>query len=158
MPHFAEYDSPVGKLLLRSDGENLTGLWIGREAQQPLSEDPVLERTKLWLDGYFRGEIQTVDVPVVPEGTAFQKRIWDLLLQIPYGETRTYGELAREAAELLGKKTMSAQAVGQAVGSNPISILIPCHRVVGTKGKLTGYAWGIEKKQWLLRHEKERVL
>ena len=146
--HFAEYDSPIGKLLLCSDGEALTGLWIGREAEVPLSEDDVLRRAVEWLDGYFRGEDGTVDFPLAPQGTAFQKRVWDLLLGIPYGQVTTYGDLAKQ----LGPK-MSAQAVGQAVGKNPISILIPCHRCVGAKGQLTGYAWGIEKKQWLLRHE-----
>lgn len=146
--HFAEYNSPVGKLLLRSDGEALTGLWIGRETEAPLSEDEVLRRAGEWLDGYFRGEDEAVDFPLAPQGTAFQKRVWALLLTIPHGQVTTYGDLAKQ----LGKK-MSAQAVGQAVGKNPISILIPCHRVVGAKGQLTGYAWGIEKKQWLLRHE-----
>ena len=151
---FAEYESPVGKLLLRSNGEVLTGLWIGREADAPLEEDPVLMKTKQWLDAYFRGERPTIEVPVALEGTAFQRVVWDLLLKIPYGKTCTYGELAREAAKLLGKEKMSAQAVGQAVGSNPVSILVPCHRVVGAGGKMTGYAWGIDRKRWLLDHEK----
>ena len=158
MRHFAEYDSPVGKLLLQSDGTALTGLWFDREAPEEQSEDGGLEAAKRWLDGYFRGEKKTVTVPLSPEGTAFRKQVWELLLEIPYGETRSYGALARELAKRLGKKRMSAQAVGQAVGSNPISILIPCHRVVGAKGQLTGYAWGIEKKQWLLCHEKENLL
>lgn len=155
MLHFAEYDSPVGKLLLRSDGRSLTGLWIGRDLPEKGTEDPVLKETALWLDGYFRGEAPPVTVPLAPEGTAFQLLVWELLQTIPYGGTKTYGEIAREAAARLGKERMSAQAVGQAVGSNPISILIPCHRVVGAKGQLTGYAWGIEKKQWLLSHEKK---
>lgn len=150
MLHFAEYDSPLGKLLLCSDGAALTGLWIGREAEGPVSEDAVLQKAKRWLDAYFRGEAPETDIPLAPEGTAFRRKVWELLLTIPYGEVRTYGELARECSD-----RMSAQAVGQAVGSNPISILIPCHRVVGAKGQLTGYAWGIEKKRWLLAHEKE---
>ena len=91
------------------------------------------------------------------EGTEFQKQIWNLLLTIPYGQTRTYGDIAREMAALSGKEKMSAQAVGQAVGRNPISILIPCHRVVGTKGQLTGYAGGLENKIWLLRHEGRQI-
>jgi len=153
MLHFAEYDSPVGRLLLRSDGQALTGLWIGREAPEEPAEDAVLWKAKWWLDAYFRGEAPAVAFPIVPEGTAFQTLVWELLCTIPYGKTRTYGELAREAAARLGKERMSAQAVGQAVGTNPISILIPCHRVVGVRGQLTGYAWGIEKKQWLLAHE-----
>ena len=151
---FAEYESPVGKLLLRSNGEALTGLWIGREAEASLEEDPVLMKTKQWLDAYFREERPTMEIPVAMEGTAFQSVVWNLLLKIPYGKTCTYGELAREAAKLLGKEKMSAQAVGQAVGSNPVSILVPCHRVVGAGGKLTGYAWGIDRKRWLLDHEK----
>lgn len=155
MTHFATYDSPVGRLLLRSNGDALTGLWIGKEPPEKATEDAVLKEAALWLDGYFRGEAPPVTVPAAPEGTAFQTLVWELLLAIPYGKTRTYGELAREAAAQLGKERMSAQAVGQAVGSNPISILIPCHRVVGAKGQLTGYAWGIDKKQWLLAHEKK---
>lgn len=154
MLHFAEYLSPVGKLLLRSNTQALTGLWIGREGNCT-EEDEILRKAKLWLDGYFRGENRSVDFPLAPEGTEFQKLIWSLLREIPYGEKRTYGDLAKEAALRLGKEKMSAQAVGQAVGSNPISILIPCHRVIGAKGKLTGYAWGIDKKQWLLAHEAE---
>ena len=89
-----------------------------------------------------------------PKGTDFQKRVWQRLLEIPYGQTVSYGQLAREIGQALGKEKMSAQAVGQAVGRNPISILIPCHRVVGVKGQLTGYAGGLDKKIWLLRHER----
>jgi len=151
--HFAEYESPVGRLLLRSDGKYLTGLWIGEKTEHPLSEDAVILKAKLWLDSYFRGEVREIDFPVLPEGTAFQKQVWQLLTQIPCGAVRTYGGIAREMAERLGKERMSAQAVGQAVGSNPVSIVIPCHRCVGAKGQLRGYAWGIEKKKWLLRHE-----
>lgn len=153
MLHFAGYDSPVGKLLLQSNGTALTGLQPGRNTQEVSSEDDVLKNTKQWLDSYFRGEDSKVEIPLAPEGTAFQQLIWQLLLEIPKGQTRTYGELAREASRRMGKETMSAQAVGQAVGRNPISILIPCHRVIGAKGKLTGYAWGLEMKQWLLRQE-----
>ena len=141
---FAEYESPVGKLLLRSNGEALTGLWIGREAEASLEEDPVLMKTKQWLDAYFRGERPTMEIPVAMEGTAFQRVVWNLLLKIPYGKTCTYGDLAKK----LGCK--SAQAVGGAVGKNPISILIPCHRVVGVDGSLTGYAGGVDKKEFLL--------
>lgn len=146
--HFAEYDSPVGKLLMCSDGTALTQLQIGLETQELLNEDEVLRRTKKWLDGYFRGQREPVPVPLKPKGTAFQQRVWKLLLTVPYGEVTTYGALAKQLGE-----TMSAQAVGQAVGKNPIGILIPCHRCVGAKGQLTGYAWGIEKKRWLLSHE-----
>lgn len=153
MVHFAEYASPVGKLLLTSDGENLTGLYMGRELPEQDSDIPVFREAKEWLDAYFRGEVRRIGFPLAPEGTAFQKKVWDILLTIPYGGTRTYGDIAREMADFLGRERMSAQAVGQAVGKNPISILIPCHRVVGAKGQLTGYAGGLENKQWLLRHE-----
>lgn len=152
---FAEYDSPIGKLLLQSDGEHLTGLWFGKVSAPVQAESAVIEKAKRWLDGYFRGETAAPDIPLLPQGTAFQKQVWQILLSIPYGQTRTYGDIAREMAACRGKETMSAQTVGQAVGANPLGILIPCHRVVGAKGQLTGYAWGIEKKQWLLQHEKE---
>lgn len=153
MLHFAEYLSPVGKLLLCSNGAALTGLWIGQEPECHCEEDEILTGAKLWLDDYFRGNVPTRRIPLAPEGTAFQKRVWDILQTIPSGETRTYGSIARQ----LGNK-MSAQAVGQAVGRNPISILIPCQRVVGSGGKLTGYAWGIEKKKWLLSHEEKNMV
>jgi len=97
------------------------------------------------------------DLPLMPAGTPFQKQVWQLLLTIPHGETKTYGNLAGEMAVILGKEKMSAQAVGQAVGKNPISILIPCHRVVGANGQLTGYASGLDRKSWLLRHEGRQI-
>ena len=149
--HFAEYDSPVGKLLLCSDGTSLKSLTFGAGAAEDAEEDAVIRRTKLWLDAYFRGEDPAADLPLAPEGTPFRKRIWQILRDIPAGEVRTYGEIARSLSA-----TMSAQAVGQAVGANPIAIVIPCHRVVGTGGKLTGYAWGVEKKKWLLDHEAKK--
>lgn len=154
MECFAEYDSPVGKLLLTCDGESLTGLWMDREPPRGGMEGhPVLDQVKVWLDAYFRGEKPEIGFPLAPKGTDFQKRVWEILLTIPFGQTRTYGDIAREMAALLGKERMSAQAIGGAVGSNPISILIPCHRCVGAKGQLTGYAWGLDRKAWLLRHE-----
>lgn len=151
-----QYDSPVGKLLLTCTDQGLTGIYMNRETPQQ-AEYPILQQTAAWLDAYFRGENPDVDIPLTPQGTAFQKQVWQLLLTIPYGEIRSYGEIAREMATTLGKEKMSAQAVGQAVGKNPISILIPCHRVVGTKGQLTGYAGGLEKKVWLLRHEGRQI-
>lgn len=154
---YSYYDSPVGRLLLTSEHGALTGLWMDARAPEGASreeDNPVLIQTKNWLDGYFRGEPPEIDFPLAPEGTAFQCRVWQILLAIPYGETRSYGDIAREAAALMGKKKMSAQAVGGAVGRNPISILIPCHRVVGAGGQLTGYAGGLERKAWLLGHEK----
>lgn len=149
------YDSPLGKITLCSDGRYLTAVVF--EGQKYLDRHipkdavpgtcAVLEDTKLWLAEYFRGNIPKKYPPMKPQGTAFQRQVWDRLLEIPYGKTVTYGELAKA----LGCK--SAQAVGGAVGRNPISILIPCHRVVGAGGKLTGYAGGIEKKQFLLALE-----
>ena len=153
---FTRYDSPLGTMTLCSDGENLTAVTFDgqkyEETHIPASavpgSCPVLEETKMWLDGYFRGEQPVKNPPTNPQGTAFQQQVWAALLRIPYGQTITYGELA----EKLGCK--SAQAVGGAVGKNPISILIPCHRVTGAGGKLTGYAGGVEKKEYLLRLEK----
>lgn len=147
---YTEFDSPVGKLFLASNGIGLNGLGFGT-APGETGWDPVLEKVVFWLEDYFRGNIREPDVPLVPKGTAFQQRVWQLLLEIPYGQTVSYGDLARK----LGK-SMSAQAVGQAVGKNPIAILIPCHRVVGAKGQLTGYAWGIDIKKRLLNLEAGR--
>ena len=154
MMHFAEYASPVGNLLLGSDGQALTQLKFGGKPEGTPGNDAVLQSAKVWLDAYFRGEELPLEISLAPEGTPFQKQVWQCLLEIPWGQTRTYGEIAREMASRMGKQTMSAQAVGQAVGKNPIAILIPCHRVVGSGGKLTGYAWGLERKQWLLDHER----
>ena len=156
MTFFAEYDSPVGRLLLLSDGGALTGLWMNTPVPRdavPGEETEVLWKAEAWLDGYFRGQDPAVDFPLAPEGTAFQRQVWEILTGISWGQTRTYGSIAREMAARLGKEKMSAQAVGGAVGRNPISIIIPCHRVMGAQGKLTGYAGGIDKKEWLLRHE-----
>ena len=155
---YTEQESPVGKLLLVSDGENLMGLYMERERRifsqwQRREGLPVFCAVRRWLDAYFAGEAPKETVPLKLEGTAFQTQIWEILLTIPYGETRTYGSIAGQLAREMGKKKMSAQAVGQAVGRNPVSILVPCHRVVGTGGKLTGYAGGIDRKAWLLRHE-----
>lgn len=155
MTCFTQLESPVGTLLLESDGAALTGLWIDREpaADAVLDDCPVLRQTAAWLEDYFRGRPREIDFPLSPKGTPFQSMVWEILLTIPWGATRTYGDIAREMAARLGRDKMSAQAVGGAVGSNPISIIIPCHRVVGAKGQLTGYAWGVDKKQWLLKHE-----
>ena len=163
------YDSPLGPIHMASDGEALIGLWLEGQKYfaQTLGPDvqeadlPIFRQTAAWLDAYFkpRGGQQLV-APALPElpklaprGSEFRQRVWKLLLEIPYGEVTTYGALAKRLAAESGRKTMSAQAVGGAVGHNPISILIPCHRVVGTDGSLTGYAGGIEKKAALLRLE-----
>ena len=150
---FAQYESPLGPLVLQSDGSALTGLRFGKNNGEEAEEDPVLERAKHWLDGYFRGEVRPVDVPLQPEGTQFQRQVWELLEKIPYGTVRTYGDLAREMAACLGREKMSAQAIGQAVGKNPICIIVPCHRVVGKDGKLTGFRAGLAMKRALLERE-----
>ena len=152
MAYFNHYDAPIGTLLLVSDGSNLTGLYMNREIPEE-TELPVFTQTKQWLDAYFRGENLVVDIPIDLIGTPFQVRVWELLKEIPFGQTRTYGQIAEQIARETGKTKMSSQAVGQAVGKNPVSILIPCHRVVGANGKLTGYAGGLENKKWLLGHE-----
>ena len=153
---FDTYDSPLGEIRLCCDGTHLTAVTFADQKyeKQHIPEDavfghhPVLEQTKLWLSRYFRGEIPDTSPPIVLKGTPFQQQVWQALLQIPYGTTVTYGQLAKQ----LGCK--SAQAVGGAVGRNPISILIPCHRVVGADGSLTGYAGGTERKEALLKLEK----
>lgn len=156
--------SPLGLITLSSDGESLLGLWL--EGQKYHGEDlfpnmvlndtiPIFNQTKEWLTRYFEGEKPAIsELPLAPVGSDFRQLIWKLLCQIPYGETTTYGALAKQAAAILGKSSMSAQAVGGAVGHNPISIIIPCHRVVGAVGSMTGYAGGVEKKIWLLELEK----
>ena len=155
MQYFDTFDSPLGEIILTSDGENLTAVFFAGQkyADIYLSADsvqkslPVMEETKGWLTEYFLGNIPKKLPAMKLSGSEFQKRVWELLLEIPYGETVTYGYLAKK----LGCK--SAQAVGGAVGRNPISILVPCHRVIGANGKLTGYAGGVEKKEALLKIE-----
>lgn len=159
---FTVYDSPLGRLWLESNGETLTGLWFDGQKYAPEVSSytpgealtPVLEETVRWLDEYFAGKKPTSAPALSPEGTEFQKQVWELLLEIPYGETTTYGELARKIAEKRDVTKMSAQAVGNAVGRNPISLIIPCHRVIGSDGSLTGYAAGVDKKARLLQLEK----
>ncbi|MBE6918911.1 MAG: methylated-DNA--[protein]-cysteine S-methyltransferase [Ruminococcaceae bacterium] len=155
MEYRTVYPSPLGPLTLASDGAALTGLWLagqryfggGAAAWEEKDDVPVFIDARLWLDSYFAGEEPAGDeLPLLPAGTDFQQRVWQQLLQIPCGETRTYGDLAAA----LGS---SARAVGGAVGRNPISIIIPCHRVLGADGSLTGYAGGTECKRWLLAHE-----
>lgn len=155
------YKSPLGGITMASDGTALTGLWFDgqkyfAEGIEPDAEEkklPVFDETVRWLDIYFGGRRPDFTPPLNLEGTAFRKEVWQLLLQIPYGQTTTYGELAAQLAAHRGLKQMSAQAVGGAVGHNPISIIVPCHRVVGIGGSLTGYAGGLNKKLALLKLE-----
>lgn len=149
-----EYKSPVGPLLLTCTEAGLTGIYMKKVLPERETEQTAaLLATAQWLDAYFVGTVLPVEIPLAPQGTAFQKQVWEILLTIPYGVTRTYGDIAKEMARLLGKEKMSAQAVGQAVGANPINILVPCHRVLGAGGRLTGYGGGLENKIWLLEHE-----
>ena len=155
------YDSPLGIALLAADEIGLTGLWFEGQkyfsghlpAEHMEQEPPILAEAKRWLDIYFAGSQPDFFPLLHLTGSAFRQSVWEMLLQIPYGQTTTYGEIARQLAEKKGLSQMSAQAVGGAVGHNEISIIIPCHRVVGSSGSLTGYAGGIDKKLSLLRLE-----
>lgn len=162
MTYTSTYNSPLGKILLACDEKGLTGLWF--EAQKyyarHLEEEhceqpnhPTLQVAKAWLDDYFAGKKMEITLPLHLEGSPFQLAVWQLLCEIPYGAFTTYGELAKKIARRQGLAHMSAQAVGGAVGHNPISIIVPCHRVLGTNGTLTGYAGGLDKKEFLLRME-----
>lgn len=161
MQYTAAYQSSVGDVLLAADETGLTGLWFEGEKFYALSLDPEHEEretpifaiTRRWLDIYFSGHEPDFMPPVHMIGFEFRRCVWELLLQIPYGTTVTYGDLARQVARRRGLRRMSAQAVGGAVGHNEISIIVPCHRVVGTNGSLTGYAGGVDKKRRLLELE-----
>lgn len=154
MRYYMEYPSPLGQLMLIGNEQALTKVTLeGPPPGDAVPGSAVLTRSATWLDAYFRGENPPLDLPLSPAGTPFQRMVWDMLAAIPYGATRTYGELAREVAVHMGRGRMSAQAVGQAVGHNPIPIFLPCHRVIGTGDRLTGYAWGLDRKRWLLQHE-----
>lgn len=163
MFYLTNYLSPIGNITLASDGGSLVGLWIDGQkyfcntvSGEIIEKDSisVFDDAKNWLDRYFSGEKPAIsELPIAPAGGEFRKAVWDILCKIPYGEVITYGDIAKKLALELKKPGMSAQAVGGAVGHNPISIIIPCHRVVGANGSLTGYAGGIDKKVWLLAHE-----
>lgn len=159
------YESPMGRILLAADDIGLTGLWFEGQKYFTLclnkhheeKELAIFQDVKRWLDIYFSGKKPDFTVPVHFTGTDFQKEVWEILRSIPYGKTMTYGEIAKRIAEKKGLGHMSAQAVGGAVGHNEISIIVPCHRVVGANGSLTGYAGGIDKKVQLLALEKVDV-
>ena len=163
MLYTSHYASPLGGMTLVSDGTALVGLYFdgqkyaaeGLDATRTQKNLPIFEEARRWLDVYFSGRKPDFTPPTAPAGTAFQQSVWEILRTIPYGQTVTYGAIARRIEQNTGCR-MSAQAVGGAVGCNPISILIPCHRVVGTNGSLTGYAGGIDKKERLLRWEGAR--
>lgn len=161
MQYISHYQSPLGGVLLAADDVGLTGAWFegqkyfayNLDKEQEEKETPALETAKRWLDVYFTGKKPDFAVPLHFVGTDFQKEVWELLCAIPYGQVTTYGEIARQLAAKKGLPHMSAQAVGNAVGHNKISIIVPCHRVVGANGSLTGYAGGVEKKRTLLTLE-----
>jgi methylated-DNA-[protein]-cysteine S-methyltransferase len=146
--------SPIGELLLTSDGKSVTGLYMHKQkhgakrTKDWKRDDAALKQPRAQLQAYFAGELRDFKLPLAAEGTPFQQRVWRALCDIPYGETISYGELARR----IGQPTAS-RAVGLANGQNPISIVVPCHRVIGANGSLTGYGGGLERKRWLLAHE-----
>ena len=154
-------DTPLGKALASAEEGALVGFWFVGQKYYPKNAEswpeksgaPVFNALQNWLDGYFAGKNPAMGLKCAPRGTSFQKSVWDILLKIPYGKLATYGAIARQLAEREGKASMSAQAVGGAVGHNPISLLIPCHRVLGSNGDLTGYAGGLDKKRALLKLE-----
>ena len=156
------YESPLGKLLLAAEEESITGLWMENQKYYPDVEemipakpgDETLEAAAAWLDRYFAGKRPSAsELSLTPRGSEFRQRVWRLLCEIPCGEVTSYGDIARKLSERYPEKRTSARAVGGAIGHNPISILIPCHRVVGSDGSLTGYAGGVDRKRWLLAFE-----
>ena len=165
MEYIHYIDSPLGRILLSGEEDSLTGLWF--EGQKHFAETlrgnteekmlPVFRDTERWLEIYFGGKAPAFTPGLAPKGTGFQKEIWEILLAIPYGETMTYGDIASVIAGRRSAKLFSAQAVGGAVGHNPISLIIPCHRVVGSDGSLKGYAGGLNRKETLLKLERSKT-
>jgi methylated-DNA-[protein]-cysteine S-methyltransferase len=163
MLYSTNYESPVGKILLVGDGRNLTGLWLDGQkhfaatvgADIVRKDDlQIFDSARHWLDRYFRGgRPQISELSLAPQGTEFRRAVWEILRRIPYGKVITYGEITVRLAAQMGKQAISPRAVGGAVGHNPISIIIPCHRVVGANGSLTGYAGGLDNKIKLLELE-----
>lgn len=157
MIRYGVYESPVGRLILGVREEKLVGLWMegqkyfGSGLTLTPGDSDALRQAEQWLDRYFAGQRPDPrELPLQPEGTEFRQAVWAALLRVPYGQTVTYGDIAREIGRGCG------QAVGGAVGHNPIGIIIPCHRVVGADGGLTGYAGGLDRKRWLLEFEKRQ--
>lgn len=161
MLYYKKITSPLGEITLRSDGEYLTGLWFVSDkhygdkdiAGGTAKNLPVFAQAEKWLGEYFAGDMPKINVPIKLAGSAFQLQVWELLQEIPYGSLITYGDIAKQVAAQNGIARMSAQAVGGAVGHNPICIIIPCHRVVGASGSLTGYGGGMWRKVQLLQLE-----
>lgn len=165
MQYICKYQSPIGGITISARRQQPDRALVRRakilSATLPAAHEekllPVFDQTRKWLDSYFSGKNPGFTPPLHPEGSSFRQAVWEILLQIPYGETITYKDIAKEIARQQGKQTMSAQAIGGAVGHNPISIIIPCHRVVGSDGSLTGYAGGIPKKVGLLTLEQANM-
>ena len=163
MYYYTTHPSPVGEITLACDGVNLAGLWMAGQKyhgdtipEEMTRKDnlPLFDAVRNWLDRYFSKQKPAItELPLAPVGGNFRQNVWNILCEIPYGEVITYGDIAKKMAVKTGKKSMSSQAVGGAVGHNPISIIIPCHRVVGAYGKLTGYSGGINTKIKLLELE-----
>lgn len=165
---YIEFKIQWGEILMMVDEDALVGLWFKGQKHFPdLKEDTVVEKVEdldkkkqafvveimNQLKAFEEGTLSEFNIKLAPNGTEFQKLVWQCLLEIPFGNTRTYGDIAKQVAKKMGRRSMSAQAVGGAVGHNPISVIVPCHRVLGAKGQMTGYAGGIDKKLALLKHE-----
>ena len=152
---YSTIESPIGELLLTSDGQSCTGIYMENQKDAPSRsldwqrDETALEQARAQLQAYFAGELRGFDLPLAADGTPFQQRVWRALCDSPYGETISYGELARRIGQ-----PAASRAVGLANGQNPISIVVPCHRVIGANGALTGYGGGLERKRWLLEHER----
>lgn len=160
------FSSPLGGVTLAGDGKALTGLWFdgqkhfaaGLSADCKAAKLPVFEETVRWLEVYFSGRAPAFTPPLSLRGTPFCRAVWAALLEIPYGQTASYGEIARRVAQTLGREHVPARAVGGAVGRNPVSLIVPCHRVIGADGSLTGYAGGLDRKCRLLQMEAASIL
>lgn len=166
MDFTSHYDSPLGGMMMASDGTHLVGLWFDGQKhfastlapQHEVCDDlPIFEETRHWLDLYFAGKVPGFTPALFMRGTDFRRRVWEILLTVPYGHTMTYGDIALLLARERGMTSMSAQAVGGAVSHNPILLIIPCHRVIGANGSLTGYAGGVERKRWLIQKEQGTI-
>ncbi len=151
--YFEPIDSPVGKLLLTCTDEGITALHMDSDGRKPPASakrgHPLLDKAKVQLDEYFKGKRRDFDLPLAAQGTPFQRKVWQTLCSIPFAKTLSYGEVARKVG-----KPGASRAVGGANNRNPIGIIVPCHRVIGADGSLTGYGGGLDRKQWLLEHER----
>ena len=156
--YYDTLQSPIGELMLISDGKSLTGLYMANQKHaarraKAIRDEALLKRPRARMQAYFAGELRDFELPLAAGGTPFQQRVWRALCDIPYGETISYGELARRIGQ-----PKASRAVGLANGQNPIAIVVPCHRVIGANGSLTGYGGGLERKRWLLAHESKGSL